>query len=184
MNILSTIHTKYQGETMFCFVCAATVFGYILGVNRVVDAIMSKHFSSSPRVKMLNKYTQTNLNDLTQLLSSNNLVFSKSKNVHDGSSNDDSENNEDVNAVPTFDQEEEEQKQQEEKQEEKQEEEQKQQEEKQEEEQKQQEEKQITSPLPSSSTSEEDYELVRKTENGSHLKNKTNMKYFEWLNIF
>ena len=163
MNILSTIHTKYQGETMFCFVCAATVFGYILGVNRVVDAIMSKHFSSSPRVKMLNKYTQTNLNDLTQLLSSNNIIFSKSKNVHDDSSNDDSENNEHVNAVPTFDQQEQEQEKQEEEKQEKQE--------------------QFTSPPPSSSTSEEDYELVRKTENGSHLKIK-NMKYFEWLNIF
>jgi len=172
MNILSTIHTKYQGETMFCFVCAATVFGYILGVNRVVDAIMSKHFNCS-RVRMLNKYTQTNLNDLTQLLSSNNIIFSKSKNVHDGSSNDDSENNEDVNSVPTFDQQEEQQEKQEEQQEKQQE----------EQEEKQEEEKQITSPLPSSSTSEEDYELVRKTENGSHLKNK-NMKYFEWLNIF
>jgi len=180
MNILSTIHTKYQGETMFCFVCAATVFGYILGVNRVVDAIMSKHFSSSPRVKMLNKYTQTNLNDLTQLLSSNNIIFSKSKNVHDDSSNDDSENNEHVNAVPTFDQEEQQEKQEE--QQEKQEEE-KQEEEKQEEEKQEQQEQQFTSPPPSSSTSEEDYELVRKTENGSHLKNK-NMKYFEWLNIF
>ena len=179
MNILSTIHTKYQGETMFCFVCAATVFGYILGVNRVVDAIMSKHFSSSPRVKMLNKYTQTNLNDLTQLLSSNHIIFSKSKNVHDDSSNDDSENNEHVNAVPTFDQQEQEQEQQEE---EKQEEE-KQEEEKQEEEKQEEKQEQFTSPPPSSSTSEEDYELVRKTENGSHLKNK-NMKYFEWLNIF
>ena len=165
MNIISTIHTKYQGETIFCFVCAATVFGYILGVNRVVDAIMSKHFSSSSRVRMLNKYTQTNLNNLTQLLTSNNIIFSKPKNVDDGSSNDDSENNEDVNSVPTFDQQEEQQEKQEEKQEE------------------EQQEQQITSPLPSSSTSEEDYELVRKTENGSHLKNK-NMKYFEWLNIF
>ena len=34
------------------------------------------------------------------------------------------------------------------------------------------------------STSEEDYELVRKNENGNHSKNKNNMKYFEWLNIF
>ena len=34
------------------------------------------------------------------------------------------------------------------------------------------------------STSEEDYELVRKNENGNHSKNKSNIKYFEWLNIF
>ena len=38
---------------------------------------------------------------------------------------------------------------------------------------------------PSSvSTAEEDYELVRKNENVNHLKNKKNMTYFEWLNIF
>jgi hypothetical protein len=35
-----------------------------------------------------------------------------------------------------------------------------------------------------STTSEEDYELVRQNENGNHSKNKNNMKYFEWLNIF
>ena len=60
-NILLSIHTKYQGETMFCFVCVATVFGYILGVNRVIDAILLKH-SDERRVnaiKMLNKKKDT-----------------------------------------------------------------------------------------------------------------------------
>lgn len=177
MNILSTIHTKYQGETMFCFVCVATVFGYILGVNKVVDAIMSKHFSYSPGVKMLNKYTQTNLNDLAQMLVSNNIVFSKSKHVDDGSSNDDSTNNEDVNAVSTFDQQEQEF-------EEKQEEHHNSRENKEEEAKVEKQQEYITSPPPSSLTSEEDYELVKQNENGSHLKNKNNIKYFEWLNIF
>ena len=77
MNILSTIHTKYQGETMFCFVCVATVFGYILGVNRVIDAIISKHSDERRArvVNMFNKYTQTNLGDLAELLVSNNLIL-------------------------------------------------------------------------------------------------------------
>lgn len=177
MNILSTIHTKYQGETMFCFVCVATVFGYILGVNKVVDAIMSKRFSYSPRVKMLNKYTQTNLNDLAQMLVSNNIIFSKSKHFDDGSSNDDSTNNEDVIAVSTFDQQEQEC-------EENQQEHHNSKENKEEEEKVEKQQEYITSPPPSSLTSEEDYELVKQNENGSHLKNKNNIKYFEWLNIF
>ena len=189
MNILSTIHSKYQGETMFCFVCVATVFGYILGVNRVIDAIISKH-SDETRVKvvrMLNKYTQTNLSDLVEILASNNLILSHNKN--DVSSSEQADNNDDINydidtnnhtndvtndvtnethnETPTNlndnpDKQD-----------------------KKEDQEKQVQENTIMSPssTPSVSTSEEDYELVRKNENVNHLKNKNN-KYFEWLNIF
>ena len=184
MNILSTIHSKYQGETMFCFVCVATVFGYILGVNRVIDAIISKH-SDETRVKIvktLNKYTQTNLGDLAELLVSNNLILSRN-NENDVSSSDQGDNNSDshnsdhhdhnsddmnddtskvsaiLNSTPDDSQE------------------------------KQMQENAVMSPssissVLSISTSEEDYELVRKNENGNHSKNKNNAKYFEWLNIF
>lgn len=184
MNILSTIHSKYQGETMFCFVCVATVFGYILGVNRVIDAIISKH-SDETRVKIvktLNKYTQTNLGDLAELLVSNNLILSRN-NENDVSSSDQGDNNSDshnsdhhdhnsddmnddtskvsaiLNSTPDDKQE------------------------------KQMQENAVMSPssissVLSISTSEEDYELVRKNENGNHSKNKSNIKYFEWLNIF
>jgi len=196
MNILSTIHTKYQGETMFCFVCVATVFGYILGVNRVIDAIISKH-SDERRAKVvnvLNKYTQTNLGDLAELLVSNNLILS-SRNENDASSSDQCDNSDDhnsddhdhnsndhdhnsndmnddtskvsamLNSTPEDDQE------------------------KQEKQEKQMQENAVMSPssissVLSISTSEEDYELVRKNENGNNSKNKNNAKYFEWLNIF
>jgi hypothetical protein len=184
MNILSTIHSKYQGETMFCFVCVATVFGYILGVNRVIDAIISKH-SDERRAKVVNvfnKYTQTNLGDLAELLVSNNLILS-SRNENDASSSDQGHNNDDhdhnsndmnddtsktsavLNSTPEDDQE------------------------KQEKQEKQMQENAVMSPssissVLSISTSEEDYELVRKNENGNHSKNKNNAKYFEWLNIF
>ena len=198
MNILSTIHTKYQGETMFCFVCVATVFGYILGVNRVIDAIISKH-SDERRAKVVNvfnKYTQTNLGDLAELLVSNNLILS-SRNENDAPSSDhqghdsDDHNSDDhdsndhnsndhnsndmnddtskvsamLNSTPEDDQE------------------------KQEKQEKQMQENAVMSPSSISSvlsipTSEEDYELVRKNENGNHSKNKNNAKYFEWLNIF
>ena len=204
MNILSTIHTKYQGETMFCFVCVATVFGYILGVNRVIDAIISKH-SDERRAKVVNvfnKYTQTNLGDLAELLVSNNLILSSrnendasssdhqghdsddhNSNDHDHNSDDHDHNSDDhdhnsndmnddtskvsamLNSTPEDDQD------------------------KQEKQEKQVQENAVMSPssissVLSISTSEEDYELVRKNENGSHSKNKNNVKYFEWLNIF
>ena len=191
MNILSTIHTKYQGETMFCFVCVATVFGYILGVNRVIDAIISKHSDErrcSKVVNMIHKYTQTNLGDLAELLASNNLILS-SRNENDVASSDQCDNNSDsynsdhhdhnsddmnddtsktsaiLNSTPEDDQE------------------------KQEKQEKQMQENAVMSPssissVSSISTSEEDYELVRKNENSNHSKNKNNVKYFEWLNIF
>jgi hypothetical protein len=191
-TILSTIHTKYQGETMFCFVCVATVFGYILGVNRVIDAIISKHSDErcAKVVNMIHKYTQTNLGDLAELLVSNNLILS-SRNENDGSSSDQGDNNSDghnsnsdhhhhnsddmnddtskvsaiLNSSPEDDQE------------------------KQEKQEKQMQENAVMSPssissVLSISTSEEDYELVRKNENGNHSKNKNNAKYFEWLNFF
>jgi hypothetical protein len=197
MNILSTIHTKYQGETMFCFVCVATVFGYILGVNRVIDAIISKHSDErrcSKVVNMIHKYTQTNFGEIAELLASNNLILS-SRNENDVDSSDQGHNSDDhnsdrhdhnsdhhdhnsddmnddtskvsaiLNSTPEDDQEQEKQMMQE------------------------KQENAVMSPssissVSSISTSEEDYELVRKNENSNHSKNKNNVKYFEWLNIF
>jgi len=179
MNILSTIHSKYQGETMFCFVCVATVFGYILGVNRVVDAIISKH-SDETRVKVvktLNKYTQTNFSEIAELLASNNLILSPTSIVNDVSSSsvkcdnntNDSANDETNETSANLNSDGNPDKQ-----------------EKKEDEEKQVQENTIMSPSSASSvsTSEEDYELVRKNENVNHSKNKNNSKYFEWLNIF
>lgn len=194
MNILSTIHSKYQGETMFCFVCVATVFGYILGVNRVIDAIILKH-SDETRVKvvrMLNKYTQTNLSDLSDILASNHLILSRhnqnnifsseqgdnqgnnshddidnstDNNGNDGNDGNDDDANETTANLNSHDNPENKDE---------------------DEQEKQIQENTIMSPSSTSSvsTSEEDYELVRKNENVNHLKNKNNMKYFEWLNIF
>ena len=166
MNIFSTIHSKYQGETMFCFVCVATVFGYILGVNRVIDAIISKH-SDETRVKViktLNKYTQTNFDEIAELLASNNLILSPNGVVDDDSSSSvqgDNKTNDSANDGTNK-------------------------QEKNEDQEKQVQENTVMSPSSASSvsTSEEDYELVRKNENVNHLKNKNSVNYFEWLNIF
>jgi len=165
MNILSTIHSKYQGETMFCFVCVATVFGYILGVNRVIDAIISKH-SDETRVKTLNKYTQTNFGEIAELLASNNLILSVSSSSDQGDNSDvaNETNNETSANLNSHDDNLGKQ-------------------EKKEDQEKQVQENTVMSPS-SVSPSEEDYELVRKNENVNHSKNKNNSKYFEWLNIF
>ena len=193
-HIFSTISSKYQGETMFCFACVATVFGYILGVNRVIDAIISKH-SDETRVKvvkMMNKYTQTNLNEIAELLASNNIIIfhtqsnisSTDGDIHgiNNDTNDTSEMNTIVNSthddiahadtdIGHQDKKEDQEKQ------------------------KQiQEENTVMSPpnvtassvssVSPASTSEEDYELVRKNDNLNHSKHKKNVNYFEWLNIF
>jgi hypothetical protein len=198
-HIFSTIHSKYQGETMFCFVCVATVFGYILGVNRVIDAIISKH-SDETRVKvvkMMNKYTQTNLGEIAELLASNNIILSYSQinmpcsidDSHDNSNNshDDIRSiNIETNEMNTMlntthdditgyqDKKEDQTKSGDQ--------------------EKKVEENTVMSPsnvttssISSSSpasTSEEDYELVRKNDNLNHSKHKKNVNYFEWLNIF
>jgi hypothetical protein len=184
MNLFSTFSSKYQGETMFCFACVATVFGYILGVNRVIDAIISKH-SDETRVKvvqMLNKYTQTNFGELADLLASNHIIISHNEN---------NENNADTNEMNTFlnsthddiadadtythtdhqDKKEDQDNQIQ-----------------------VQEENTVMSPpnvttssassASPASNSEEDYELVRKNDNLNHSKHKKNVNYFEWLNIF
>ena len=186
-NILSTIHSKYQGETMFCFVCVATVFGYILGVNKVIDAILSKH-SDNTRVKvvrMLNKYTQTNLSDLAELLASKNIIFSHNEN--DVSSSEHADNNDDINddndmnnntndvTNETNNETSTKLNDNPDKQEKK------------DDQCKQMQENVVMSPSSTSSTistSEEDYELVKKNENNSQSKNKKSANYFEWLNIF
>lgn len=186
MSIFSIIHSKYQGETMFCFVCVATVFGYILGVNKVIDAIISKH-SRETRVKvvqMLNKCTQTNLSDLAELLASKNIILSHNENDVFSSEhadnkddiNDDIDTNNNTNDVTNetnnetstnlndyLDKQE-----------------------KKDDQCKQMQENTVMSPSSASSisTSEEDYELVKQNENNNHLKNKKSANYFEWFNIF
>lgn len=192
-HILSTIHSKYQGETMFCFVCVATVFGYILGVNRVIDAIISKH-SDETRVKvvkMMNKYTQTNLGEIAELLASNNIIIPLNNQTIMPCSIDESHDdirgiNIDTNEMNTIlntthdditgyqDKKEDQTKSGDQ--------------------EKKVEENAVMSPLNVTtssmsslsppSTSEEDYELVRKNDNLNHSKHKKNVNYFEWLNIF
>lgn len=169
-HIFSTISSKYQGETMFCFACVATVFGYILGVNRIIDAVISKH-SDEKRLKviqMLNKYTQTNFGEIAELLVSKNIILSQNnissidqshnhQNVDDNrdENNDtgciDSNTNETSTVLHSTHND-------------------------------NQDKLKVTESSSPPSTSEEDYELVKKNENINHSKKSAN--YFEWLNIF
>lgn len=180
MNTFATIHTKFQGETIFCFVCIATFFGYILGVNKVIECVIAKHSNSNNSIKLYNKYTQTNLNDLAEYLSSNNVIIEQiekySNNVQNSDIGDSNggvmkekiahDDNQDVEQT---------QKQSQDQQP-----------------QDQSQEHLQTSPKSansdasgsvhsSNSNSEEDYEVVKKNENGSVSKNK--IKFFEWFRI-
>ena len=103
MNTLATIHTKFHGETMFCFVCIATFFGYILGVNKVIECVVAKHSNNNISIKMCNKYTQTNLNDLVEYLSSKNVIVEQvekySNELRRGMNDESGESNEEETGV-------------------------------------------------------------------------------------
>ena len=193
MNTFATIHTKFQGETMFCFVCIATFFGYILGVNKVIECVVAKHSNNNISIKMCNKYTQTNLNDLVEYLSSKNVIVEqvekysnklrRDANDESGESNEEEEtrvkganndnvdnntnNNNDINDNDKNENVEETQGKEETR-------------------------EQVQSPQSvnsdavsihssSNSNSEEDYEVVKKNENVGVSKNK--IKFFEWFSI-
>ena len=190
MNTFATIHTKFQGETMFCFVCIATFFGYILGVNKVIECVVAKHSNNNISIKMCNKYTQTNLNDLVEYLSSKNVIVEqvekysnklrRDANDESGESNEeetgvksDSNDNDDNNDNDKNENVEETQG-------------------KEETQVKEETQEQVQSPQSvnsdavsihssSNSNSEEDYEVVKKNENVGVSKNK--IKFFEWFSI-
>ena len=182
MNTFSTIHTKFQGETMFCFVCIATFFGYILGVNKVIECVVAKHSSNNDVIKTCNKYTQTNLTDLVEYLASNNIVSEKYSNKRRRDTNDESDkskeegetgvdettNNDDANNENENGKENVEHVNENEDAEHA---------------------NKVHSPQSdgcgthsiSNSNSEEDYEVVKKSENVRISKNK--IKFFEWFSI-
>ena len=189
MNTLATIHTKFQGETMFCFVCIATFFGYILGVNKVIECVVAKH--SSNNGIMCNKYTQTNLNDLVEYLASNNIVAGKYLNKRRRDANDEVGNKEEeetgvVNETTTNNNDDANNENEKEKEnvDEK---------EKENVDEKEKENvehaNKVHSPQSdgcgthssSNLNSEEDYEVVKKSENVRTSKNK--IKFFEWFSI-
>ena len=189
MNTLATIHTKFQGETMFCFVCIATFFGYILGVNKVIECVVAKH--SSNNGIMCNKYTQTNLNDLVEYLASNNIVAGKYLNKRRRDANDEVGNKEEeetgvVNETTTNNHDDANNENEKEKEnvDEK---------EKENVDEKEKENvehaNKVHSPQSdgcgthssSNLNSEEDYEVVKKSENVRTSKNK--IKFFEWFSI-
>jgi archaellum component FlaD/FlaE len=188
MNTLATIHTKFQGETMFCFVCIATFFGYILGVNKVIECVVAKH--SNNNGIMCNKYTQTNLNDLVEYLASNNIVAGKYLNKRRRDANDEIGNKEEeetgVNETTTNNNDDANNENEKEKEnvDEK---------EKENVDEKEKENVEHVNKMQSpqsdgcgthsssNSNSEEDYEVVKKSENVRTSKNK--IKFFEWFSI-
>uniref|UniRef100_A0A6C0I149 Uncharacterized protein n=1 Tax=viral metagenome TaxID=1070528 RepID=A0A6C0I149_9ZZZZ len=62
---MNTTHIKIESDALVCMICAAAFFGYALGIQKVVNVIKPHQY---------NKYSQTNLSELAELLTSNHII--------------------------------------------------------------------------------------------------------------
>ena len=63
---MNSTHVKIEYDALVCMICAAAFIGYALGIQKVVNVIKPHH--------QYNKYSQTNLSELAELLTSNHLI--------------------------------------------------------------------------------------------------------------
>lgn len=85
---MNTTHIKIEADALVCMICAAAFFGYALGIQKVVNVIKPHQH---------NKYSQTNLSELAELLTSNHMIVDSGggENVqkHSNDSNDSNDSN-------------------------------------------------------------------------------------------
>jgi len=62
---MNSTHIKIEYDALVCMICAAAFIGYALGIQKAVNVIKPHQY---------NKYSQTNLSELAELLSSNHLI--------------------------------------------------------------------------------------------------------------
>lgn len=62
---MNTTHIKIESDALVCMICAAAFFGYALGIQKMVNVIKPHQY---------NKYSQTNLSDLAEFLTSNHMI--------------------------------------------------------------------------------------------------------------
>jgi hypothetical protein len=70
---MNTTHIKIESDALVCIICAAAFIGYALGIQKMVNVIKPHQY---------NKYSQTNLSELAEFLTSNHMII-------DGSGGDD-----------------------------------------------------------------------------------------------
>ncbi len=63
---MNTTHIKIESDALICIICAAAFIGYALGIQKMVNVIKPHQY---------NKYSQTNLSELAEFLTSNHMII-------------------------------------------------------------------------------------------------------------
>lgn len=63
---MNTNHIKIESDALVCIICAAAFIGYALGIQKMVNVIKPHQY---------NKYSQTNLSELAEFLTSNHMII-------------------------------------------------------------------------------------------------------------
>jgi hypothetical protein len=63
---MNTTHIKIESDALVCIICAAAFIGYALGIQKMVNVIKPHQY---------NKYSQTNLSELAEFLTSNHMII-------------------------------------------------------------------------------------------------------------
>ena len=62
---MNTTYVKIESDALVCMICAAAFIGYVLGIQKMVNVIKPHQY---------NKYSQTNLSELAEFLTSNHMI--------------------------------------------------------------------------------------------------------------
>ena len=62
---MNTTHIKIESDALVCMICVAAFIGYALGIQKVMNVIKPHQY---------NKYSQTNLSELAEFLTSNHMI--------------------------------------------------------------------------------------------------------------
>jgi len=86
---MNTTHIKIESDAFVCMICIAAFIGYALGIQKMVNVIKPHQY---------NKYSQTNLSELAELLTSNHMIIDGvQKHSNDSNDSNDSNATSDVN---------------------------------------------------------------------------------------
>lgn len=80
---MNTTHMKIESDAFVCMICIAAFIGYALGIQKMVNVTKPHQY---------NKYSQTNLSELAELLTSNHMIIDGVQ-KHSNDSNDSNNSN-------------------------------------------------------------------------------------------
>ena len=89
---MNTTHIKIESDALVCMICAAAFIGYVLGIQKMVSVIKPHQY---------NKYSQTNLSELAEFLTSNNMIIDGHDNLQKNSNNSNATTDVNVNSEET-----------------------------------------------------------------------------------